>query len=112
MKKKFYKLKEFYHISVKKIACGFDSLFVLSEEGVLYTIGDNCNGKLGLGFKSGKMDTISRIPLLENIIDLQSSETHTVALDVDGNYYSWGENPLGELGVERIVPEYFFSNPK
>jgi len=109
--KKYNKLKELYHIRVKKIACGYDCLFALSEDGVLYTYGENNKGKLGLGFFSDKMNTISRIPILENIIDVQSSDTHTVALDVDGNYYAWGDNRCGQLGVGdnvfRSVPEYF-----
>jgi len=111
-KKKYNKLKELYHIRVKKIACGYDSLFVLSEDGVIYTWGENGKGRLGLGSVSSKLYTITRIPVLENIIDVQSSDTHTVALDVDGNYYAWGDNRCGQLGVgdniNRNAPEYFF----
>jgi alpha-tubulin suppressor-like RCC1 family protein len=72
----------------------------LDEDGNVYAWGFNTSGQLGNG-----NTTNSAIPILVNIpnsgkkiVQVSAGNQHSLALDEDGNLYSWGANSFGQLG--------------
>jgi fibro-slime domain-containing protein/RHS repeat-associated protein len=86
--------------------------------GRVYTWGDNGDGWVGKGcwggrlgngqwygaqfvpimVLSGDQDPNNPDSVLENIIVISAGESHCMALDVNGNVWTWGDNSLCQLG--------------
>ena len=112
------------------IALEKDDPFEPNYKGRVYTWGSNgqgygnyqdpCSigGRLGDGTTSdsntpvlvlsGEQDPCSATSVLEHIIAVSAGEAHSMALDVDGYVYTWGDNYHGQLGDgtndQRLVP--------
>ena len=71
-------------------------VFKIDTDGKLWAIGEN-NGRLGNGNYASE---ICFLPINETVKYKQVSagDTHTLAIDVDGNLWSWGRNDCGQLG--------------
>ena len=75
-------------------------MVAVGSDGNLYTWGDNSAGRLGRDTSSipadkpGKADT----PADVTFSSVSAGCCHTVALDTQGNAYTWGGNTHGELG--------------
>ncbi|RCH84563.1 hypothetical protein CU097_006494 [Rhizopus azygosporus] len=73
--------------------------------GKAYVIGTGeAYGELGLG---DDVTSVSRLTLIEalkdeDIVDVQSSYMHSLALTKNGKIWSWGGNEFGALGREGI----------
>ena len=75
--------------------CGsFQNLF-LDSEGNVYSVGDNGNGKLGLGHKQNVLNKIPDIPPIKIISCAMGS---SYLLDFEGYLWSFGCNDKGQLG--------------
>lgn len=74
----------------KKISCGPDFYFVLSEQNKLYTWGDNTFDQLGKPI-SDKLD-------MNTIKKIACGERHTIILLDGGKLLSSGRNHYGQLG--------------
>ena len=89
------------HTFSKIVACTW-SAGAIDTDGDVYTWGQNVRGVLGHGDYSGDDQDYSNTPTkvegLKNIIKLSGAGAHMLALDKDGNVYSWGENYKGEIG--------------
>ena len=75
----------------------------LSDDGVVYTFGRNCNGQLGLGYKS-MIDVVAvptAIPNIPKIIMISCGNHFTVCLDETKSIWSFGENNSGQLGYHN-----------
>ena len=80
-----------YMDNVKKIFCadlGYYDYAVITNDGALYTWGDNNSGKLGDGTTN---DSNKPIRILENVIFLEIGSVESAALTEDGSVYFWGE---------------------
>mmetsp|Transcript_29576 Transcript_29576/g.76393 ORF Transcript_29576/g.76393 Transcript_29576/m.76393 type:complete len:845 (-) Transcript_29576:395-2929(-) len=98
----------------------FSTFFIASTSSVrVYSWGLNSDGQLGLGDRV-RRTTEARIRKFDNkvITALSAGEYHSLAVDVNGTVYAWGQNLRGQLGmgdeVERIDPAIiptFVSNP-
>jgi alpha-tubulin suppressor-like RCC1 family protein len=95
------RLKDLY---VKKIACGQDSLVILSNTGKLYSMGLNDAGQLGLNYPN---DIFINSPkelkfpdLNDFVMDIAAGDKHYIALvrNIELNIYTWGINQ----GLEPI----------
>eukprot|EP00301_Raphidiophrys_heterophryoidea_P007924 c13005_g1_i2.p1 GENE.c13005_g1_i2~~c13005_g1_i2.p1 ORF type:complete len:490 (+),score=157.38 c13005_g1_i2:166-1635(+) len=91
------------------IKCG--SLFsaAITEDGRLYTWGDNSEGQLGLGNRQyQKIPTLVQSLLSHCIIQVACGRKHTLALTAHGKVFAWGTNNEGQLGVghrqQALVP--------
>ena len=93
----FHKIK-FLQISVNKTMClGLD---------VYHNVlvwGQNKEGLLGLGFDITSIEVPTIIPKLKEIKEISLSDYHAVALNNNGNAFSWGLGKYGELGLERSI---------
>lgn len=99
----------------KAIACGMYHTIAIDIDGNIWSWGWNYSGQLGDGtflktYPYGR-STPKKITL-ENDIKFQTiagGTSHTLALDVEGNIWSWGSNSSGELGdgttKESAIPK-------
>ena len=93
----FHKIK-FLQIALNKSMClGLDL-----HRNVL-AWGKNKDGLLGLGYEITSVETPTLIPKLKEIKEVSLSEYHAVALNNNGNAFSWGLGKYGELGLERSI---------
>jgi hypothetical protein len=72
-----------------------------------FGIGNNHYGQLALGPQES-VEIITRIPKMENIIDISCGGYHSLCLDNQGRVWAFGENTCGQLGLgdnkHRRVP--------
>jgi alpha-tubulin suppressor-like RCC1 family protein len=74
-----------------RVANSYLSTTILLADGTLKTVGSNLIGNLGIGNTSiTETLTPSVIPLLSNIIDIKATTQNVIALDANGDVYTWG----------------------
>ena len=88
-------------ITFVQASAGGSHAVALGSDGSLYTWGDNGTGRLGRTVTSGspadkpdKADT----PADVTFTSVSAGQGHTVAVDTQGEIYTWGDNTHGELG--------------
>ena len=90
---------------VSKIFCNNQICHIITDEGLIYSWGNDREkyGILGLGNNYNvTLPTLNtNFFLKKRIIDFSLSEKHCVALDISNNLYSWGYGPYGELGLGK-----------
>ena len=94
----------------KDISAGYNFSLALDIEGNIWSWGDNSSGQLG-----NNSTTSSLIPQkiqIENQISFKSIAAgckHSLALDIEGNIWSWGDNSSGQLGnktyTNSLIPQ-------
>ncbi|KAL9646202.1 hypothetical protein ABK040_008075 [Willaertia magna] len=86
---------------IKKVNCGFDSIFIITEDNLIYSSGVNAYGQLGHDNKNNgsyydfqedslNITEFTMVTTLQNICDLQCGDNHTLVLDYFGNIYGAG----------------------
>ena len=92
-----------------KVAVGENHVLVLDEGGEVWSIGSNANGQLGLGESISYTNELQHIKTLHNIVSIKAKGNYSMALDSDGNMWTWGVNDRGQLGVgdkfDRWTPD-------
>ncbi|KAK5582365.1 hypothetical protein RB653_003948 [Dictyostelium firmibasis] len=90
-------------IKISKVFCGYDTSFLLSARGNVYSFGSNEIGTLGLGSElKGRVTKPTKVKLPDNnekIRMLSSGASHTLFLTNGGNVYSCGWGTEGRLGL-------------
>eukprot|EP01125_Pyxidicula_operculata_P004047 TRINITY_DN1574_c0_g1_i3.p1 TRINITY_DN1574_c0_g1~~TRINITY_DN1574_c0_g1_i3.p1 ORF type:complete len:2540 (-),score=589.38 TRINITY_DN1574_c0_g1_i3:112-7731(-) len=103
---------------VKVATKGYFSL-AITDEGQLYSFGENSYGQLGLGHKENQ--TLPQLVASlsgKRVIDASAGMFHSIVLTDDGHVYSFGNNRGGQLGLGttdgHTLPEQisFFANKK
>jgi alpha-tubulin suppressor-like RCC1 family protein len=95
---------------VVQICAGSQHVVALARNGSLYVWGANRQGQLGDG-QINSCPVPKDLPQLRHrpIVSITCGESHTLAMTVGGNVYSWGENSQGQLGLgdttRRLRPE-------
>ena len=106
-------LLNFNRIKIKQISCGYNFSMILSKNGILYSIGSNENGELGL---TNNKNEIKEIPFIitpkeniflsniynEKVINVKCGFKHTICIVNGGKIYGWGNNSFGQLGLGNI----------
>ncbi|KAL6043335.1 putative E3 ubiquitin-protein ligase herc4 [Balamuthia mandrillaris] len=99
----FRKLEAFDHLSlrVKQIASGHDHILVLSEDGEVYGLGFNSDGRLGNCKNDRDVATAVKATGLEGhkIVDISAGMYHSLALTDKGQVFAFGSNTNGKLGL-------------
>jgi len=91
-----------FNVVIRKVACGEEHSAFITNNGWIYTMGSNSNGKLGIG---DKLMRNSSIPCLVetlsqyNAVDIACGFGHTVAIIDDGRAFAWGLGEYGALGT-------------
>jgi alpha-tubulin suppressor-like RCC1 family protein len=80
----------------RDVSCGYAHTLVLLRDGRLLAFGRNVNGELGLGHLE-KVIGPHEIPEIKGV-KLAIASYHNVAIDTEGNVWSWGWNGFGNVG--------------
>ncbi|CAD5219736.1 unnamed protein product [Bursaphelenchus okinawaensis] len=88
--------------AIRQISCGYNHCALLTEDGDIYTWGRALDKQLGHGTKTDKATPTK----LVEPIDVKWKFVHcgrnmTIAVTTRGEYYTWGRNDRGQLGVKR-----------
>ena len=86
--------------NVVSIACGRDSSFALTSEGILWSWGKDEYGQLGHGRTQRYVTLPRRVASLdhEKIVSIHMGEYHGCAVSSDGRMFTWGKNSDGQCG--------------
>ncbi|GAA5830750.1 hypothetical protein JCM11251_001062 [Rhodosporidiobolus azoricus] len=98
---------------IKQIACGFEHLLLLTEDGQIYGTGCNTDGQLGLGpSELNDVFSLTRLPLPQHIHDHEggvasiSAGADTSALiTVSGKVFSWGNSEYAQALHSRKIDQ-------
>lgn len=90
------------------VSCGFQFTCFLTMNGLVYTMGENDHGQLGLG-DSVSRNTPTLIEALKNagekMATIECGFGHVIAKSSLGKVYTWGWGERGQLGHGRFVNE-------
>jgi len=99
-------------VKIVKVSCGEYRTVLLSEDGRIWTFGENSSGQLGHG------DIVNRnvpteiqrgeygLPEDVKIVDVSCGFHHTGLLSDDGRIWTFGNNYYGQLGLGDIENRY------
>jgi len=78
-------------------------IVTLKTNGTVWTYGQNTYGQLGIGTLDTQ-DSPREVTFEENtkIVEIAVGENHSVALDENGNVWTWGRNNYYQLGVDNV----------
>ncbi|XP_077975128.1 E3 ubiquitin-protein ligase HERC2-like isoform X2 [Styela clava] len=89
-------------LKVAQITGGSKSLFIVTQEGKVYTCGESTNGRLGLGLVTSNVSTPTIVSHLSSYyvkkVAVHSGGRHAMALTSTGVVFSWGDGEDGKLG--------------
>ncbi|KAK7604750.1 hypothetical protein V9T40_005936 [Parthenolecanium corni] len=96
-------------IKVKTVACGRSHCMILSEDGKVFTWGDNGRGQLGHSenqtlddyshaYGTNQPNRVKGIIEEKTVIDISCGGLFSVVLLDNGKVVTWGNNVCGELG--------------
>jgi alpha-tubulin suppressor-like RCC1 family protein len=92
--------------NVKGLGAGLIHSMMILGDGTVWTWGSNGRGQLGAGDVEGGIEPVQVVGvggngILSNIVAVAGGEGHSLALDSNGNVYSWGQNDQGQLGIGK-----------
>ncbi|GAB5361018.1 hypothetical protein AAMO2058_000678300 [Amorphochlora amoebiformis] len=96
--------------SVKQVSCGSEYALALCFDGSVYSWGSGKGGRLGHG-NTMSISTPKIIKSLvvsheDRVIEIAAGEFHALALDAQGDVYSWGSGSFGRLGLGTEHNQY------
>jgi alpha-tubulin suppressor-like RCC1 family protein len=94
------------------LAAGENHSLALSNDGNVWSWGNNRHGQLGIGnFEIIQKDTPQNVLLLTDIMTIDAGAAHSLALQSNGYVWSWGKNSYGQLGNGTSGQETSESKP-
>lgn len=92
-------------MGISAIAAGENFVVALKEDGTVLTFGDNNFGQYGNGNQGNgtpaNPNPYGVVSGLDNVVAVAAGGYHGLALDQDGNVYTWGKNLYGQLGTGK-----------
>ncbi len=92
-------------LGIVAIAAGENFVVALREDGSVVTVGDNDAGQYGNGTQGNgtpaEPTPYGVVSGLDNVVAVAAGGYHSLALDQDGNVYTWGKNLYGQLGTGK-----------
>ncbi|XP_074849705.1 putative E3 ubiquitin-protein ligase HERC3 isoform X1 [Carettochelys insculpta] len=91
---------------IVRIACGESHTVALSDQGQLFSWGAGNDGQLGITTTEDSVTVPRLIKKLNQQMILQVScgNWHCLALAADGQFFTWGRNNYGQLGLGKECP--------
>ncbi|KAK9296481.1 hypothetical protein QLX08_009530 [Tetragonisca angustula] len=91
-------MTDLLNVKIVRISCGHSFSMALTDNGEVYSWGDNSVGQLGT--KSSSNNGPCKVTALAEIIieKIVCGYKHTLALSDKGDLYVWGDNSYGQLG--------------
>ena len=95
--------------NIVAIAGGGLHSLALNNDGTVWAWGYNAFGQLGNGTTNSNPNPVpTQVTGLNNVLEIEAGELHSLALRNDGSVWAWGYNAYGNLGdgttVEKNVP--------
>ena len=81
------------------IKCGYSHILVLTSTQEVYSSGNNDNGQLGRATIYKYSNTLQKVEVLSDIIQIECGEHHSLCIDMNHNLIVFGLNSLGQLGL-------------
>jgi alpha-tubulin suppressor-like RCC1 family protein len=98
-----------FNVLIKELSCGEEHSAFISNQGHIYTMGSNTEGRLGIDDQSV---TFSSSPCLvskltdKNPVKLACGWGHTAVITESGELYTWGVGEFGALGLGSISTQW------
>lgn len=90
---------------ILQIVSGSQHTLALTKSGNVISWGGNRKGQLGDGqVNSSTVPLVLSLLRHRPVISIACGESHSMALTIGGNIYSWGENSQGQLGLGDTTP--------
>ncbi|XP_073897447.1 probable E3 ubiquitin-protein ligase HERC3 isoform X3 [Castor canadensis] len=88
------------------VACGESHSLALSDQGQLFSWGAGSDGQLGLMTTEDSVAVPRLIQKLnqQTILQVSCGNWHCLALAADGQFFTWGKNSHGQLGLGKEFP--------
>ncbi|XP_053460972.1 probable E3 ubiquitin-protein ligase HERC3 isoform X2 [Nycticebus coucang] len=88
------------------VACGESHSLALSDRGQLFSWGAGSDGQLGLTTTEESVAVPRLIQKLnqQTILQVSCGNWHCLALAADGQFFTWGKNSHGQLGLGKEFP--------
>uniref|UniRef100_A0A5F5PRD1 HECT-type E3 ubiquitin transferase n=1 Tax=Equus caballus TaxID=9796 RepID=A0A5F5PRD1_HORSE len=88
------------------VACGESHNLALSDRGQLFSWGAGSDGQLGLMTTEDAVAVPRLIQKLnqQTILQVSCGNWHCLALAADGQFFTWGKNSHGQLGLGKEFP--------
>uniref|UniRef100_A0A8D0LI58 HECT-type E3 ubiquitin transferase n=1 Tax=Sus scrofa TaxID=9823 RepID=A0A8D0LI58_PIG len=88
------------------VACGESHSLALSDRGQLFSWGAGSDGQLGLMTTEESVAVPRLIQKLnqQTILQVSCGNWHCLALAADGQFFTWGKNSHGQLGLGKEFP--------
>ena len=97
--------------NIVAVAAGDNFTLALRNDGTVWAVGTNSNGQLGNGSTTQETLAVqvqtSSSTYLTNIVAVAAGTTHSMALDGNGNVWTWGGNASGQLGLGNTTQETY-----
>lgn len=86
--------------NIVKIACGRYYTVVADKFGYIYTWGLNNRCQLGLGHNANRsLPQWVNIPNYKKIRKISCGNSHTIVMNIFGEFYVWGDNHWSQTGI-------------
>jgi len=99
-----------FNVVIRRVACGEEHSAFITNNGSIYTMGSNADGRLGIGDHSIKLastpclvEALSRF----NALEISCGWGHTAAVIDNGDVYTWGVGEYGALGISDSETQWF-----
>ena len=89
----------------KEVSCGENFTICLTDDGMVYSFGNNEYGELGLG-NYENYNSPQLISSLKDVEFIECGGNHTFCKTLNNEIYSWGYNNIGQLGLENTNDQY------
>ncbi|OXB72100.1 UNVERIFIED_CONTAM: hypothetical protein H355_012400 [Colinus virginianus] len=88
------------------VACGESHSVALSDQGQVFSWGAGSDGQLGLTTIEDAVTVPRLIKKLnqQTILQISCGNWHCLALAADGQFFTWGQNSYGQLGLGKECP--------
>ena len=90
---------------IKQVCCGKYFNVCVSEEGELYSFGDNMYGQLGHGDVKNYFYP-RRISSLQNVDYISCGFCSVICKTLNNEIYAWGLNDKGQLGIGNTIDKH------
>lgn len=91
-----------FNLFIREVSCGEDHAAFITQEGEVFALGSNAEGRLGVGSRAVKQSNSPvRVETLVGCkaVTLSCGWTHTAVLTDSGEVYAWGSGETGALGL-------------
>jgi alpha-tubulin suppressor-like RCC1 family protein len=91
---------------VVQLSAGWFHAVALTDDGHVWTWGDDFNGEIGNGITSTHGISVPyEVPGLNNVVGVSGGDGFTGVLKGDGTVWTWGLNQYGQLGNASNVAQ-------